>query len=126
MNFWINILSAGVSNGTALLFATMGELIAERAGVMNLGVEGMMLMGAVTGYSVGYHTGNPWLGLIVGMLAAGLLGLLHAFVVITLRRSGRQWIITDAIGNRNESGLGRGLSQVSGVPLILFSLSGAQ
>lgn len=85
MNFWVNVLSAGVSNGTALLFATMGELLAERAGVLNLGVEGMMLVGAMTAYSVSNATGNPWLGLLAGMAAGGLLSLLHAFVVITLR-----------------------------------------
>jgi general nucleoside transport system permease protein len=85
MNFWINVLSAGVSNGTALLFATMGELLAERAGVLNLGVEGMMLMGAVGAYGTAVATGDPWIGLLVGMLAGGLLSLLHAFVVISLR-----------------------------------------
>ncbi len=119
MNFWINILSAGVSNGTALLFATLGELLAERAGVMNLGVEGMMLIGAVTGYNVGYHTGNPWLGLLAGMVAAGLLSLLHAFVVIALRAdqvvSGLSLTL---LGIGTSLVVGEGLSQVSGVPLI--------
>jgi len=57
----INILQAGVASGTVLLFATVGELFAERSGVLNLGVEGMMLIGAMSGYSVALATGNPWL-----------------------------------------------------------------
>ncbi len=79
---WIAILQAGVANGTVLLFATIGEIFAERSGVMNLGVEGMMLMGAMSGYSVAVHTGNPWLALPIAMLVAGLLSLLHGVVVI--------------------------------------------
>lgn len=124
MNFWINILTAGVSNGTALLFATIGELFAERAGVLNLGVEGMMLLGAVAGYSVALHTGNPWLGLFAGMLAGGFLSLLHAIVTITLRAdqvvSG---LSLTFLGVGLSLVFGEGLSQVSGVPTIfVFSL----
>jgi ABC-type uncharacterized transport system permease subunit len=78
------ILQAGVGTGTVLLFATLGEILAERSGVMNLGVEGMMLLGAMSGYSVAISTGNPWLGVLVAMLAAGLLSQIHAFIVITL------------------------------------------
>jgi len=66
----IIILQAGVATGTVLLFATIGELFAERSGVMNLGVEGMMLIGAMSAFSVSVATGNPWLGLLVAMLAA--------------------------------------------------------
>ena len=65
----INILQAGVASGTVLLFASLGEIMAERSGVMNLGVEGMMLMGAMSAYSVAVKTGNPWLGVLVAMLA---------------------------------------------------------
>lgn len=83
--FVVNIIGAGLRTGTPLLFATLGELITERAGVLNLGVEGMMLVGALAGFAVSYGTGNPWLGVLAGMLAAGGLSLLHAFVAITLR-----------------------------------------
>ena len=65
-----NVLAAGVATGTVLLFAAIGELFAERAGVLNLGVEGMMLFGAVAGFSTGVATGNPWLGVLVAMPAA--------------------------------------------------------
>jgi len=79
------ILAAGVATGTVLLFAAIGEIFAERSGVLNLGVEGMMLMGAVAGFSTGLSTGNPWLGLIAAMIVGGLLATLHAIVTIHLR-----------------------------------------
>ncbi len=76
------IFQAGVASGTVLLFATIGEIICERAGVLNLGVEGMMLIGAMTAFSVTVSTGNGWLGLLMAMFAAGLLALLHGVVTI--------------------------------------------
>ncbi len=79
------IASAGIATGTVLLFAAIGEIFAERAGVLNLGVEGMMLMGAVAGFSTTLSTGNPWLGLAAAMVVGGLLGLLHGVVTIQLR-----------------------------------------
>jgi len=79
------VLAAGVASGTVLLFAAVGEIFAERSGVLNLGVEGMMLMGAVAGFSTAAATGNPWLALIVAMLAGGLLAVLHGVVTIHLR-----------------------------------------
>jgi simple sugar transport system permease protein len=78
------ILQAGVTSGTVLLFATLGEIFAERSGVLNLGVEGMMLIGAMSAFSVAIKTGNPWLGLLVAMLVAGLISQIHAFIAITL------------------------------------------
>jgi len=85
MDAIIIILQAGVASGTVLLFATIGELFAERSGVLNLGVEGMMLIGAMSGYSVALKTGNPWLGVLVAMLAAGLISQVHAFITVTLQ-----------------------------------------
>jgi ABC-type uncharacterized transport system permease subunit len=79
------ILQAGVTSGTVLLFATLGELFAERSGVLNLGVEGMMLIGAMSAFSVAIKTGNPWLGVLVAMLVAGLISQVHAFISITWR-----------------------------------------
>ena len=81
----IIILQAGVASGTVLLFAALGEVFAERSGVLNLGVEGMMLIGAMTGFSVAIKTGNPWLGVLAAMLFAGLISQIHAFIVITLQ-----------------------------------------
>ena len=79
------IATAGIATGTVLLFAAIGEIFAERAGVLNLGVEGMMLMGAVAGFSTAVTTGNPWLGVAAAMVVGGLLGLLHGVVTIHLR-----------------------------------------
>ena len=81
----IIVLHAGVASGTVLLFATLGEIFAERSGVINLGVEGMMLIGAMSAYSVALYTGNPWLGVVIAMLAAGLISQIHAFIAITLQ-----------------------------------------
>ncbi|MBM2847576.1 MAG: putative transporter permease protein [Anaerolineales bacterium] len=78
----IIILQAGVASGTVLLFATLGEIFAERAGVLNLGVEGMMLIGAMSAFGVTVATGNGGLGLVVAMLTAGALSLLHGLVTI--------------------------------------------
>ena len=78
------ILQAGVTSGTVLLFATLGELFAKRSGVLNLGVEGMMLIGAMSAFSVAIKTGNPWLGVLVAMLVAGLISQIHAYIAITL------------------------------------------
>ena len=79
------ILHAGLATGTILLFASIGELLAERSGVLNLGVEGMMLIGAMTGFSMSLATGNPWLGLLLAMLAAGILSLAHGIVTISFQ-----------------------------------------
>jgi simple sugar transport system permease protein len=115
----INILQAGVANGTVLLFATVGELFAERSGVMNLGVEGMMLIGAMSAYSVAIATGNPWLGVLVAMLAAGLLSQIHAFITITLQAdqvvSG---LSLTFLGTGISLVLGEGLSKAGTVPLL--------
>ena len=101
------ILAAGVASGTVLLFAAMGEIFAERAGVLNLGVEGMMLFGAVAGFSVAASTGNPWLGLVVAMLAGGLLSLLHAVMAIHFRAE-------QVISGLALTFLGTGLARVLG------------
>ncbi len=104
---WIIILQAGVASGTVLLFAAIGEIFAERSGVLNLGVEGMMLMGAMSAFSVAVSTGNPWLGLLAGMAAGGLLSLLHGFVTISLQAD-------QVVSGLSLTFLGAGLSLVLG------------
>jgi simple sugar transport system permease protein len=79
---WIIILHAGLATGTILLFASIGEIFAERSGILNLGVEGMMLLGAMAGFGASLATNNPWLGLAVAMLAGGALSLAHGLVTI--------------------------------------------
>lgn len=78
----IIILHAGLATGTILLFAGIGEIFAERSGILNLGLEGMMLLGAMAGFAISLATGNPWLGLVVAMVAGGLLSLAHGLVTI--------------------------------------------
>jgi general nucleoside transport system permease protein len=116
---FITILQAGVASGTVLLFATMGELFAERSGVLNLGVEGMMLIGAMTGFSVAIKTGNPWLGVLLAMLFAGLISQIHAFIVITLQAdqvvSG---LALTFLGTGISLVLGEGLSKAGTVSLL--------
>lgn len=69
-----------------LLLAALGELIAERAGVVNIGVEGMMLAGALTAAAVGHHSGSPWLGLGAALIVGGLLAL--GFAAVALHAGG--------------------------------------
>lgn len=112
LQFLINILSAGIATGTPILFAMLGEILAERSGVLNLGVEGMMLMGAVSAFGVSHATGNVGLALLVGMLAAGALSLVHAFVAISLRAD-------QVVSGLALTFLGTGLSAVIGAPLVI-------
>ena len=115
----IIILQAGVASGTVLLFAALGEVFAERSGVLNLGVEGMMLIGAMTAFSVTIATGNPWIGLLAAMLAAGLISQIHAFIVITLQAdqvvSG---LALTFLGTGISLVLGEGLSKAGTVALM--------
>lgn len=69
---------------TPLLLAAIGELVVERSGVLNLGVEGMMIMGAVTGFGVALMTGNPFLGALAAIIVGALFSLLFAFLTLTL------------------------------------------
>jgi general nucleoside transport system permease protein len=81
----ISILSIALAAGTSLVFATIGEIFTERAGILNLGVEGIMIMGAVSAFAAGFHTGSAWLGVLAAVSVGGLLGFIHAFLTITLR-----------------------------------------
>jgi simple sugar transport system permease protein len=101
------IMNISIIWGTAVLIATIGEIFAERSGILNLGIEGMMIMGSITAYVMTYLTLNPWIGLLMAMLAGGLFSLIHAFISITLK------------GNQTVSGLaltmlGLGISAVIG------------
>ncbi|MFQ3284007.1 MAG: ABC-type uncharacterized transport system permease subunit [Natronomonas sp.] len=83
--FIAGLLGATVSVATVFIFAGLGELIAERAGVLNLGVEGMMLGGALGGFVVTVLTESPWLGFCVGIGVGMLLAGIHAFLCVTLK-----------------------------------------
>ena len=85
VSFLVAVLSAAIPAGTAILYACLGELITERAGIINLGVEGMMLMGALAGVAVTIWTDTAWLGVLGAMLAGALMASLHAILTIPLR-----------------------------------------
>jgi simple sugar transport system permease protein len=85
LSFLTSILSITLRAGTSLLYATIGEIYAERSGVLNLGVEGMMMVGAVSAFAVGYHTGSLVLAVVTALIAGGLMATIHAFLSISLR-----------------------------------------
>lgn len=76
------VLTGAVAGGTCIVFAGLGEIVAERSGVINLGVEGSMLCGALAAYAVGIETGSPWIGIAAGIVAGALLASVHAFLVL--------------------------------------------
>jgi len=80
----IGLLEATVSFGALLYLAALGEMITEKAGILNLGVEGMMAIGAVTGFVVALQTENPWMALVAAIGAGALAGLLHGLFTVVL------------------------------------------
>jgi simple sugar transport system permease protein len=82
---WVVVLASAVTYGTPLLYAALGELLTERSGVLNLGVEGMMLVGAVMGFWAVQRTGSLYLAIAVAAIAGASMALIHAFLVVTLR-----------------------------------------
>ena len=85
MSLAASIISSTLNAGTPLLIAAVGIIIHEKSGVLNLGIEGIMLMGAVSGFAVTHATGSFELGFLAGMGVGLLLGLLFAFFTIGLR-----------------------------------------
>jgi simple sugar transport system permease protein len=98
-----NLLAATLRVATPLMFGTMGELFAERSGVLNLGIEGTMFLGAFVGFTVASFTGSLWLGVLAALFAGALAGLLMGFFAVRLGV------------NQHVSGLG--------ITLLLVSLS---
>ncbi|KAB0570514.1 ABC transporter permease [Brucella pituitosa] len=78
------ILLTIATAATPLLIAAIGELVVERSGVLNLGVEGMMLMGAVSGFAAAQYTGSAWLGMIAAIFVGSLFSGIFAFLTLTL------------------------------------------
>src|SRR5512138_3346380 len=81
----VGILTSGIRLATPYLYAAIGETFGQLSGVYNLGVDGMMLMGAYAGFYVTFTTGNPWYGLLAAILVGGLMGLAMAFISVTLK-----------------------------------------
>jgi len=111
-----DLLSSSVVAAVPLMYAGLGELVAEKSGVMNLGLEGMMLMGAVSGYAVAALSGHPWLGIAVAIVVGMIMSLLFGILAISLR------------ANQVAAGLaltifGTGLSAFVGRPYTSATLS---
>lgn len=83
--FIISVCASAIVYAASILYAAIGEIFSQRAGIMNLGLEGIMLMGAVSGFMTVYYTNNIWLALLVVILVGTLLGLLFAFLTVTLQ-----------------------------------------
>lgn len=81
----IGILASGIMLATPYLYAALGEMFGQISGVLNLGVEGIMLLGAFAAYYVAIMTGNLWLGLALALFVGALLGLFMAFISVTLQ-----------------------------------------
>jgi len=84
MDVIVTILAAAVRSGTPILYATLGEILTEKSGVMNLGLEGLLLVGALTGFWTAFVTGNPYLAIAVAFLAGVALSAVHAFLCVSL------------------------------------------
>ena len=84
MESWALLIGATLNAGTVLAIAALGLLINEKAGIVNLGAEGMMLCAAIAGFAAVVHTGSPWLGFAAGMLAGAVLAAMFGWLVIWL------------------------------------------
>lgn len=117
MEFLIPLLAATVYSGTPVLYATLGEIITEKGGTLNLGVEGMMSVAALGAFLTSHATGSPWLAFVAGGLCGVAMASVHGLVTITF------------LGNQVVSGLaltiaGLGLSNYLGTPYIGLAAPG--
>jgi ABC-type uncharacterized transport system permease subunit len=106
-----SIINRTLIAGTPLLLGTLGEIVAERSGVLNLGVEGMMAVGAVSGFAVSLVSGSAWLGLAAALAAGMAAAALHAFVSVTLRAN-------QVVSGLALTMLGLGVAGLFGKPFI--------
>jgi simple sugar transport system permease protein len=107
----VSVITRAIIAGTPLLLGTLGEIVTERGGILNLGMEGLMAAGAVTGFIVTFTTGSPWLGMLAAVLVGMLLSCIHAFVSIGLRAN-------QVVSGLALTMLGLGISGLWGKPYI--------
>jgi len=84
----VGVFSSAIFSGTSLLYSTLGEIIDQRSGIVNLGIEGVMLVSASAGFAVTAITGMPYLGVLVSVLSGGLMNMILGYLVIS--RKGNQ------------------------------------
>lgn len=106
-----------ITAATPLVYAAIGELVVERSGVLNLGVEGMMLAGAVCSFAVAHYSGSGMAGVVAGLLAGMLLALLFAFLTLSLQSSQVATGLALTI-------FGVGLTALVGQPLVGIAFEG--
>ncbi len=107
----VSILQAAVRSGTPILFVCIGEIYAERSGVLNVGLEGLMLVGAIAGFFASVTTTHPVAGILAAAVAGALFALIHAFITITLRAD-------QIVSGLTLTILGTGISGFFGKPMI--------
>ncbi|HLF78968.1 MAG TPA: ABC transporter permease [Dehalococcoidia bacterium] len=117
MSFVANVSTGAIRAGSSVMFATYGEIISERAGIINLGVEGCMITGACTGFVVTAKTGEPYLGVLAAIASGATLAAIHAFIVIS--RGANQLASGLAL-----MFLGLGLTAFVGRPYVSFKING--
>jgi ABC-type uncharacterized transport system permease subunit len=113
----LGLLAGAILSGTSLLYATLGETIVERSGIVNLGLEGVLLVGAAAGFAVAAVTGSPWLGLALAGVAGAIMNLMFGWLVVTRK------------ANQLASGLammffGFGASALIGAPYVGAVITG--
>ena len=89
--FQVGFLAAILRIATPLAFATLGEMFSERAGVLNLGIEGIMLLSAMVGFTAAYFTGSLWLGIAAAAATGALMAALHGLFTVVLGLSQPVW-----------------------------------
>ncbi|WP_027185719.1 ABC transporter permease [Desulfovibrio inopinatus] len=113
----VALLAAAIQSGTPILYATLGEMLTEKGGILNLGVEGILSVSALGAFLASFSTGAPWLGVLAGCLCGVLMASIHGLVCITF------------LGNQVVSGLaltiaGLGLASYFGTPFIGLAAPG--
>ncbi len=112
----LGVISSAIFSGTSLLYTTLGEVIDERAGIVNLGLEGVLLVSASSGFAVTALSGSPYIGILVAVLAGGLMNMVLGYLVISRK------------ANQLASGLalmfcGFGLSALIGKPFVAVKIT---
>ena len=85
ITFFSDYLASTIHLTIPLAYAALGGLYSERSGILNIALEGMLITGAFTSAAATFYTGNVWIGIIAALIAGALVGLLHAFLCVTLR-----------------------------------------
>lgn len=85
ISLFTSILAITLRAGTSLVYATLGEIYTENSGILNLGLEGIMILSAVTGFATAYYTDSVLLGFLIAMLVGAILAAIHAFLSVTMR-----------------------------------------